>query len=238
MTIPFKRIAITPEAFLAFLYLRGPSSSYSSAIDIVYQLPQPNGLDVPPLKYSGTLRTVGRSRSAVDREISPTCAAPSLSCRLWLCATYSLGVGPLLVKMSKNKCPCEKGARPSFGLPGGLAKTAKWCSKCPDKPHDAVDVRNKKCSCGKSFPTYGMPGGSPGSGRWCAKCPEKPADSVNVHSKRCMCGKSQPSLGLPGEHPREARWCAKCPGKPANAVYLRERASKRSAKGAGITVEA
>ena len=138
----------------------------------------------------------------------------------------------------KRRCPCGKSTRPSFGLPGGPAKTAKWCSKCPEKPDNAVDVRNKRCECGKSFPIYGMPGGTPGSGRWCAKCPEKPADAVNVHSKRCECGEHQPSLGLPGDSPRDARWCANCPTKPANGVYLRDRSgSKRSAKDAGIKVE-
>ena len=119
-----------------------------------------------------------------------------------------------------KRCPCGKSKRPSFGLPGGKPYTAKWCSKCPEKPDNAVDVRNKRCACGASYPSYGNPGGNPGSAKWCAKCPEKPADSVNVHSKRCVCGKSQPSLGLPGEHPYEARWCAKCPDKPVNALNV------------------
>jgi hypothetical protein len=123
-------------------------------------------------------------------------------------------------------CPCGKSKRPSFGLPGGKPHTAKWCSKCPEKPTEAVDVRNKRCACGRSYPSYGLPGGNTSTAKWCLKCPSKPDNVVKVHSKKCECKMAQPSLGLPGD--LSARWCAKCPGMPLNVVKMARKRQRRT----------
>jgi hypothetical protein len=110
------------------------------------------------------------------------------------------------VDIKNKKCKCGK-AQPSLGLMG---ETAKWCSKCPDKPSEATNVVSKKCICGKTQPIYGFFGET---AKWCSKCPDKPSEAINVVSKKCDCGKAQPNFGLPGE---KAQWCSKC--KPDNAI--------------------
>ncbi|ABU43899.1 hypothetical protein AR158_C354R [Paramecium bursaria Chlorella virus AR158] len=115
-------------------------------------------------------------------------------------------------QMSK-KCVCGK-TRPYFGLSGGKPI---WCSKCPEKPKDAINVVNKKCVCGKTQPQFGLPGKKP---MWCSKCPEKPKDAVNVNAKKCVCGKTQPQFGLPGQ---KAMWCSKCPEKPKDAISIKKK---------------
>ena len=119
---------------------------------------------------------------------------------------------------SVKRCECGL-ARPSFGISGGNWRDARWCSKCPAKPHDAVNVVNKRCECGLSKASFGLPGGvGVKDARWCSKCPGKSPDAVDVTHRRCECGKAQPSFGPPGSVRKNAKWCARCPAKPADAV--------------------
>jgi hypothetical protein len=84
-----------------------------------------------------------------------------------------------------------------------------WCKTCPDKPDDAIDIKNKKCPCGKQK-CYGLPGDKKPS--WCKTCPDKPGDATDIVNKKCICGK-RPQFGLPGG---KVLWCKKC--KPYDAV--------------------
>ena len=112
------------------------------------------------------------------------------------------------------RCECKRTQQPTFGLPGARPI---WCSQCPTKPKDAVDVKSKRCECKKATPSFGLPGDV--GATWCSQCPTKPKDAVNVISKRCECDKKvQPYFGLPGDG--RATWCAKCPTKPKDAVNV------------------
>eukprot|EP00933_Yihiella_yeosuensis_P036630 TRINITY_DN3039_c0_g2_i3.p2 TRINITY_DN3039_c0_g2~~TRINITY_DN3039_c0_g2_i3.p2 ORF type:complete len:225 (-),score=23.09 TRINITY_DN3039_c0_g2_i3:31-705(-) len=51
-------------------------------------------------------------------------------------------------------CQCRK-TRPRFRFPGDSKVTC--CSKC--KSDGMVDVRNRKCECGRCSPSFGFPGG-------------------------------------------------------------------------------
>ena len=114
---------------------------------------------------------------------------------------------------------CECGAaEPSFGRPGGARKDARWCSKCPSKPANSVNVKCNRCECGAAMPYFGRLGGKPKDAIWCSKCPSKPAEAVDVVSVRCDCGEARASFGKPGGARKDARWCSKCPSKPAEAI--------------------
>jgi hypothetical protein len=116
----------------------------------------------------------------------------------------------------RKKCNCGR-ARPTFNKPGETLPI--WCSKCPNKSIDAIDVKNKRCQCGKSLPTFNKLGESVPI--WCAKCPNKYIDAVDVVNKRCQCGKSVPSFNKPGES--VPTWCAKCPTKSIDAIDVKHK---------------
>lgn len=63
-----------------------------------------------------------------------------------------------------------------------------------------VNVRSKKCPCGKTS-SFGLPGSSH---KFCKEC--KMDGMVDVRSKKCPCGK-RPSFGLPGSSPE---YCSGC----------------------------
>ena len=42
------------------------------------------------------------------------------------------------------KCECGITKQASLGL---IFRNPIWCSKCPGKPKEAFDVKNKKCEC-------------------------------------------------------------------------------------------
>ena len=114
--------------------------------------------------------------------------------------------------MVSRKCECGK-TQASIGLIRG---DPKWCSKCPNKPKNAINVVAKRCKCGKSIPSYGLEGEARKDAKWCLKCPDKPINAIDVINKRCKCEfKKQPIYGLPG---KKAVWCAYCPTKPDNAI--------------------
>ncbi|AGE54957.1 hypothetical protein PBCVMA1D_534L [Paramecium bursaria Chlorella virus MA1D] len=103
-----------------------------------------------------------------------------------------------------TKCKCGRWA--IYNLPG---EKPKWCSDC--KPKDAINVKIKKCKCGKSQPNFGLPGQK---AEFCGDC--KPEDAINVVAKKCKCGKRQPIFGLPGQTTRI--WCSEC--KPDDAINV------------------
>lgn len=92
------------------------------------------------------------------------------------------------------KCQCGK--RASFNVSGNKPVC---CSKC--KTSDMVDVKNKKCPCGK-YPSCNLPGKK--NPIYCSKC--KTDDMIDVVNKRCPCG-NHPIYNLPGKKPV---YCAKC----------------------------
>jgi hypothetical protein len=129
----------------------------------------------------------------------------------------------ILYQMPK-KCECGK-HYPSLNLPGEI--TRKWCSECPNKPLEAINVKNKKCECGKHYPSFNLPGEI--TRKWCSECPNKPLEATDVKHKKCECGKHYPSLNLPGEITR--KWCSNCPNKPLEAINV---VSKRCECGKSI----
>ena len=54
-----------------------------------------------------------------------------------------------------------------------------------------IDVKNKRCICGK-YPTFGL--STDKSPTCCASC--KSPEMINIVDKKCVCGK-QPNYGLP-----------------------------------------
>jgi hypothetical protein len=66
------------------------------------------------------------------------------------------------------------------------------CKKC--KTDDMIDVKNKRCKCGKISPVFNVPTES--TGVCCNNC--KTDDMIDVKNKRCNCGKSQPMFNAAG----------------------------------------
>jgi hypothetical protein len=104
-------------------------------------------------------------------------------------------------KCRKKKCKC--GTIPYFGLLTDKKPTC--CSKCKTK--DMVDIKNKKCKCGKVRPCFGLP--TDKRPTCCVKC--KDEYMVNIKDKKCKCGKSQPGFGLITD--KNPTCCFKCKTK-------------------------
>lgn len=116
-----------------------------------------------------------------------------------------------------KRCECGH-SEPNFGLFGQPRRMARWCSSCPNKPPDAVDIVHKRCKCGHHRPSMGMPGDKRKDAKWCLKCPTLPKAAVNVLNKMCECGKSRPVFVLPGQTKRDVKWCRQCPDRPEEAI--------------------
>jgi hypothetical protein len=67
-----------------------------------------------------------------------------------------------------------------------------------------INVRDKRCKCGKVRPSFNEPGET--NALCCASC--KTDTMVNVISRMCQCGKSQPMFNEPGE--TNAICCSSC----------------------------
>jgi hypothetical protein len=111
------------------------------------------------------------------------------------------------------KCECILNKRAFYNLQGKTV--GKWCSKCPDKPKEAINVTHSRCECGKHRPSFNLEGRT--KPIWCSEC--KPKEAINVKHIKCECGKHTPSFGLNGE--RLARWCSKC--KPTEAINVKNK---------------
>ena len=122
------------------------------------------------------------------------------------------------MNVKHKKCECGK-HRPTFNLEGKF--TAIWCSECPTKHPDAVDVMDKrKCECGKHRPTFNLKGKT--TAIWCSECPTKHPDAVDVVDKRkCECGKYRPTFNLKGK--TTAIWCSECPTKHPDAIDIKNK---------------
>jgi hypothetical protein len=67
-----------------------------------------------------------------------------------------------------------------------------------------IDVKNKKCQCGKTPPYFNEPGET--RPICCASC--KSPTMIDVKNKKCQCGKSRPTYNEPGE--TRPICCASC----------------------------
>ena len=112
-----------------------------------------------------------------------------------------------------RKCACGK-SKPLFGLPGDTR--AEYCSVCPTKPVEAMDIISRRCVCRESSrPVFGFPDDK--MARWCSLC--RPNGTENIKSRRCVCWAStNPVFGHPGD--KIALWCKKCPTRPAGAENI------------------
>ena len=81
------------------------------------------------------------------------------------------------MKLSSNLCICGKQTNYNFkDMP------AKYCVAC--KKEGMIDVKNKKCFCGKSQPRYNYEGQT---ALYCNSC--KDENMINLLFKKCKCGK-------------------------------------------------
>jgi len=119
-------------------------------------------------------------------------------------ATYGLNCNPIMcfehkkevMKLSCLICLCGK--IPNFNFEG---LKPKFCINCKDE--NMINVRNKKCFCGKiQQPIYNFEGLKP---EYCFDC--KKDGMINLVSKKCFCGKSQPIFNLNGLKPE---YCNNC----------------------------
>ncbi|AGE53093.1 hypothetical protein PBCVFr5L_163L [Paramecium bursaria Chlorella virus Fr5L] len=85
-----------------------------------------------------------------------------------------------------NHPECKKYANYNFE-----GSKARWCKA--HKTSDMIDVRSKKCPCGK-ISNFNVPGEI--MGICCKEC--KTSEMVNVVSKKCACGK-RPKFNIPRE---------------------------------------
>jgi len=137
-------------------------------------------------------------------------------------AAAGLGSDPPGAAASRRACECGR-TKPSLGLAREGRAGARWCSRCPGRPPEAVDVIHRRCACGRSLPSLALPGQTRRDARWCARCPSRPAAAVDVTSRKCACGATRPTFGLPGEGLPQARWCSRCPDRPSACVSLLKR---------------
>jgi hypothetical protein len=112
------------------------------------------------------------------------------------------------VDIKHKKCICGA-VRPSFALAG---QKPIWCTICPTKDKDAVNIVDPDCECGQAKAYYNIPGNK--SPLWCYDC--KSDDAIAVKKRICECGEHEPSFGLPEDRIRI--WCNSCPTKPKDAI--------------------
>lgn len=118
-----------------------------------------------------------------------------------------------LAKRKRDGCECGARKEARYGVPGDLI--ARWCSTCPNKHPDAVNICDKRCQCGNSAnPSFGD---AIGRKIWCAKC--KPKEAVKIRPDgNCECGNKRPRFGLHGD--QQPRWCEDCPSKEPEAINI------------------
>ena len=72
-------------------------------------------------------------------------------------------------------------------------KKTLYCGSCALP--DMINVKSKRCQCGKKHPVFNEPGET--TAICCSSC--KTDTMINVKSKRCQCGKKTPGYNEPGE---------------------------------------
>jgi len=129
------------------------------------------------------------------------------------------------VDVKSRRCPC--GHLCCYALPGQPRTEAAWCSKCPNRPVEAINLVLKTCRCGSGKTcTLGILTASgkvegKGGQKWCVACPDIPPNSAPLGKRLCECNlKKQATFAPAGGGYTDARWCAKCTLKPANAISV------------------
>jgi hypothetical protein len=80
--------------------------------------------------------------------------------------------------------------------------SAKFCSEC--KNENMIDVKHKKCQCGKCQPTYNYKGLV---AEYCVSCKTEQMIDVNVKHFCKTCNKPRPNFNYEGLKPE---YCSKC----------------------------
>ena len=112
------------------------------------------------------------------------------------------------------KCACGK--RANFNYEGEPARFCKDCSAA-----NMIDVKNKKCACGKGQPSFNVEGKK---AKHCAAC--KTEDMIDVKNKKCL----TPLCGTQVQIERYRGYCLRCfmhtyPDEPVARNYkTKERA--------------
>ena len=96
------------------------------------------------------------------------------------------------------KCKCGK--QPSFNVPGEMKSIC--CKDC--KTNDMIDVKHKRCKCGKTRPCFNVSDETVGV--CCKDC--KTDDMIDVISRRCKCGSLSSAYNIPTEN--KGVCCLKC----------------------------
>ena len=99
------------------------------------------------------------------------------------------------MKASCSLCICGK-----YAIYNYLNKKAAYCLLC--KKDGMVNVKDKKCNCGKGLKIYNYNGLK---ADYCSLC--KTTDMINVIHKRCNCGKSFPNYNYENLIPK---YCFEC----------------------------
>ncbi len=100
--------------------------------------------------------------------------------------------------MTNKKCLCGKYS--SFGKTDDKIPTC--CKLC--KLDGMIDLKHKKCKCGKHIPSFGNPDDKIPT--CCKLC--KTDDMIDIVNKKCKCGKLRPSFGKPDD--KRPTCCSKC----------------------------
>lgn len=128
-------------------------------------------------------------------------------------ATYGTNSNPIRcnihkednMKASCGLCKCGKYAIYNF-----IGKRPAFCNSC--KQIDMINVKDKKCKCGKGLKIYNHEGLK---AEFCSSCKEN--DMINVIHKKCNCGKSFPNYNY---EKLPAKYCFEC--KLDGMINIRE----------------
>ena len=91
-----------------------------------------------------------------------------------------------------------------------------------------IDVKNKRCFCGKNRPCYGL---EEGIFTHCKEC--KTPDMYDVRNKKCFCGKNKPSFGLIQNKPSH---CSECKTPDMYDVFHKKCFCKKYSPNFGLEI--
>lgn len=116
-----------------------------------------------------------------------------------------------MVNVVEKRCVvCLTSINPSFGYAGEKPTN---CLKCVKE--NMINLRSKKCFCGKKEPVFGIDEGKPAT--HCAEC--KSEEMTNVKGKKCIvCKDITPSYGLEGTN--TAIYCSGCAAKCKTDILI------------------
>ncbi len=119
-----------------------------------------------------------------------------------------------LAKRKRDGCECGAVKEALFGNPGDIV--TRWCSICPNKDPNAVNLCRARCKCGKAIPCFGIPPSR--KALWCIKCPQKPHNAINITAAKCICGHTKPYMRSSNDS--KPLYCNKCPTRPNDVVNV------------------